>query len=154
MLFRSHLGVTEQAGVAVLMRRYRLQWLVAGLVVLAGLFVWKNSSSLVPAPASEQHDDDDVAGKDAAAGFVNLLRRSISSRDLLDVCFSEWKKSQPQSGRYSADRLAQAESIFQAESSLPSRERAPLQTYQRICAALAVRNHESTSPTSNPNHEH
>ena len=34
-----------------------------------------------------------MAGKDAAAGFVNLLRRNIPPRDVLTTCFAEWKKS-------------------------------------------------------------
>ena len=45
----AHLGVMESSGVAMLMRKYRLHWLAGGLVLLAGLFIWKNSVSLVPA---------------------------------------------------------------------------------------------------------
>src|ERR1041385_90130 len=62
--------------------KYRLHGVAAGLVLLAGLFIWKNAFSLVPAHASEQRREY-IAGKDAATGFVNLLRRSIHPRDLL-----------------------------------------------------------------------
>lgn len=39
----AHLGVVESSGVAVLMRKYRLTGFIGALVLLAGLFIWKNS---------------------------------------------------------------------------------------------------------------
>ncbi|HTR42984.1 MAG TPA: DUF4350 domain-containing protein, partial [Pseudomonadales bacterium] len=45
----AHLGIVETSGVAALMRKYRLEGLAGGLILLAGLFIWKNSASLVPA---------------------------------------------------------------------------------------------------------
>ncbi len=36
---------------------------------------------------------DFVAGKDSAAGFVNLLRRSIAPRDLLRSLFCRMEKN-------------------------------------------------------------
>src|SRR5262245_8947980 len=44
----THLGVLEEPGVAALVRKYRLHGLVVGLALLAGLFVWKNTTSFVP----------------------------------------------------------------------------------------------------------
>ncbi len=65
----THLGVMEQPGVATLVRQYRLLGLVIGLLLLAGLFVWRNAVSFVPAYAEESAGtrDDAVAGKDSAA---------------------------------------------------------------------------------------
>jgi hypothetical protein len=135
----AHLGVVETSGVAVLMRKYRLHGLAAGLILLAGLFIWKHSSSLVP-PHPDEQPDDFVAGKDAAAGFVNLLRRSIAPRDLLATCFAEWKKSGTPAGKFSSTRLQQAEAIFQSENSLSNKDRNPVETYKNISHALATRN--------------
>ncbi|HEU5395732.1 MAG TPA: DUF4350 domain-containing protein, partial [Verrucomicrobiae bacterium] len=45
----SHFGIVETSSVAMLVRKYRLHGLVAGLLLLAVLFLWKNSTSLVPA---------------------------------------------------------------------------------------------------------
>src|SRR5207244_6099085 len=59
-----------------LFRSYRLHGFVASLIVLAGLFIWKNS--LVFIPTFESREDDVIAGKEAFAGFVNLLRRNRS----------------------------------------------------------------------------
>ena len=131
----AHLGISESPGVAALMRKYRLHGLAAGLLLLAGLFIWKNSTSLVPPHADEQSDDF-VTGKDAASGFVNLLRRSISRRELLGVCFAEWKKSAAPSGKFSSARLRQAEAVFQSENSLPAGQRDPIATYKKISETL------------------
>ena len=127
----AHLGITENPGVAALMWKYRLHTLLAGLLLLAGLFIWKNSTSLVP-PLPEAEKDSFIAGKDATTGFVNLLRRSIAPRDLLATCFAEWKKS----GAVSAARLQQAEIIFQAENMLPEKERNAPAAYQKISQAI------------------
>jgi hypothetical protein len=135
----AHLGVVETSGVTVLMRKYRLHGLAAGLILLAALFIWKNSSSLVP-PHTDEKPDDFVAGKDAASGFVNLLRRSIAPRDLLATCFAEWKKSGTPAGKFSSTRLQQAEAIFQSENSLPSKDRNPVEAYKKIFKALETRN--------------
>src|SRR6185436_18671942 len=90
----THLGVMERPGAATLAWKYRLHGLIAGILLLAALFVWKNSVSFVP-PYDEagEASGELVTGKDSASGFVNLLRRSISERDLLGICFDEWKKS-------------------------------------------------------------
>jgi Domain of unknown function (DUF4350) len=137
----AHLGVTERSGVAVLMRKYRLHWLAAGLILLAGLFIWKNSVTLAP-PHAEETPTDYIAGKDAAAGFVNLLRRGIAPREVLSVSFAEWKKSIARGGKYSASRLQQAEAIFEAERALPPDRRDSLATYRKISSILKTRNVE------------
>ena len=45
----THLGVEEHPGIAGLMRRYNLEGMIAGLLLVAGLFVWKNSATLCAA---------------------------------------------------------------------------------------------------------
>jgi hypothetical protein len=131
----AHLGIVESPGLAALMRKYRLHGLAAGLLLLAGLFIWKNSTSLVPPHADEQREDF-VTGKDAASGFVNLLRRSIAPREVFGVCFAEWKKSAATSGTFSSVRLQQAEAVFQSENSLPAGQRNPIATYKIISETL------------------
>lgn len=131
----AHFGIVDSSGVASLIRKYRLYWVAAGVLLLAGLFIWQNSVSFVP-PAPEERDPGYVAGKEAAAGFVNLLRRNLSLRDTLSTCFAEWKKSFPQGARSSAAKIGQAQAALDAEAALPHRQRDPVRTYQEICRIL------------------
>jgi hypothetical protein len=133
----AHLGVTEQPGVATLIRQYRLYWPIAGFVLLAALFIWKNATSLVPLDADSKTDDI-VSGKDAATGFDNLLRRNIAPRDLLQLCFGEWKKSSVQTGQYSTLRTREAETAFQAENSRPVKDRDAVRAYRQIAKILQI----------------
>ncbi|MGB0581364.1 MAG: DUF4350 domain-containing protein [Limisphaerales bacterium] len=90
----SHFGMVRQDGVASLGRKYQLHGLALALVVLGLLFVWKNSTSLVP-PLDDLIAAGAVTGRDSNAGFLNLLRRTIKPRKLIAVCISEWRKSHP-----------------------------------------------------------
>ncbi|MEO7675727.1 MAG: DUF4350 domain-containing protein, partial [Verrucomicrobiota bacterium] len=137
----THLGVQADPGIAVLARKYRLHGLVAGLLLLAGLFVWKNSISFVPAAADDLFEGRSavVSGKDSAAGFVNLLRRSISPDEILPTCLSEWKKSRAGRGHDGADKLEKLESLLLQQTSLPKRERNPVESYRSIATELAER---------------
>jgi len=134
----SHLGIVQQPGIAGLMRKYRLHGFALGLLLLAALFIWKNAASLVP-PHPDERREDFITGKDAAAGFVNLLRRNVPSRDIFSVCFAEWKKSAATSGKVSRARQQQAEAIFDAENSLPQKDRHPIATYRTISETLRKR---------------
>lgn len=129
----SHFGIVDTGGVATLMRQYRLHGFAAGLLLLAGLFIWKNSTSLVPPPADAEQFRF-IAGKDSASGFVNLLRRNLAPRDLLATCFAEWKKSA--AAKTSPARAQQAEAIFQAENARPAKDRNPTDAYRKISEVL------------------
>ena len=134
----SHFGIVEEPGVATLIRKYRLHSLALGFLLLAGLFIWKNSLSFVPLD-SETTELPYVEGRDAVAGFVNLLRRNIPQRDVLKVCFTEWAKSLGQAGIHSISRVDAAQTIFEAESARPLLERSSVRAYRDICAVLRGR---------------
>jgi len=135
----AHLGVVESPGVATLMRRYRLQWFVAALILLSGLFIWKSALSFVPRRAEETNAGH-IAGKDSFAGFVNLLRRGIPTGGILAVAYAEWKKSVAQTGRYAGARLTKAEEAFSAENSRTGKDRNPVEAYQTIARILHKQN--------------
>jgi Domain of unknown function (DUF4350) len=130
----THLGVTETPGIATLMRRYRLQWFVVSLIVLAALFIWKNSVSLVPPGTGIQSNY--IVGKDTAAGFINLLRRGIPSSELLSLCFTEWKTAAGTNSSVAARRAEQAQKIVEAEDARPAKDRNPVQAYRDISQIL------------------
>ncbi|HEU6446954.1 MAG TPA: DUF4350 domain-containing protein [Verrucomicrobiae bacterium] len=135
----AHLGIVETGGVATLMRKYRLHALVGALILLGGLFIWKNSTSLVP-PHAEERREGFVAGKDAQAGFVNLLRRSLAPRDLLAICFAEWKKTVAPVGKIPPKRIQEAETVFNSENALPQKSRDPIGAYRKISEKLGTLN--------------
>jgi len=130
-----HLGLMETPGISTLMRRYHLQALAVGLLVLAGLFFWKNASSLVP-PYAEEEAPQEVAGKDASAGLVTLLRRNITPGDVLRVCFEQWTKSFSQDSGHSIARVDQAQAVLEAEEARAKIERNPVRAYQEISRIL------------------
>lgn len=137
----THLGIEEEPGLVALARTYRLQGLLAGLLLLAGLFVWKNSLSFVP-----PYDDntggsanDLVVGQDSTAGLVQLLRRNISARDILNVCFAEWKKSHARGRADWDDKLKRMEKVVEQESARPAKTRDPVGSYQSLSRILTER---------------
>lgn len=133
-----HLGVEERPGLASLARKYRLHGVLAGLLVLAALFVWQNSVSLVP-PYRETTgaaEEEWVAGRDSTAGFINLLRRSIAARDVLATCLAEWKKSRGRAPASAPDRRRLAEAIVNTAQARPVRERELVAAYRQVCEVL------------------
>jgi hypothetical protein len=143
----AHHGIIETSGVATLIRNYRLHGLAAGLVALAALFIWKNSMSFVP-PHRDEETDGCIAGKDATAGFVNLLRRNIPARDALSVCFGEWTKSLYQGRYYTITAVSEAQAVMEAELKRPPRERDPVKAYQTICQVLKRPGGRASSSTN------
>jgi len=137
----THLGVMEEPGIAALVRKYRLHGVVTGLVLLAGLFVWKNAVSFVPVYGEDQAEvsGDAVTGKDSAAGFVNLLRRSISSSQIVPVCFAEWKRARAP-GRVELDKkMEQAAAVIAEELARQARERNAVECYRKISRIVSAR---------------
>jgi hypothetical protein len=134
----THLGVEENPGVAVLMRRYHLTAFLLGLLLVAALFVWQNISSLIPPYADEPKENRGVLvrGKETSAGFASLLRRNIPPAKILSVCFTEWKNACAREPRAAA-RLAEVEKIMQAEESGGTRH--PVETWQNIQRILTER---------------
>lgn len=132
-----HLGVQENPGIAALARKYRLEGLFFGLLGLAALFIWRSVIPFVPAYDSEvkTQQPDVIAGRESAAGFINLLRRNIPEKDLLATCLVEWRKScahqTPQA------RLEQLQAVIDTENSKPERDRNAVAAYRRFCEVLA-----------------
>jgi Domain of unknown function (DUF4350) len=131
----AHLGIVERPGVATLMRRDRLHGLVAGLLLLVALFIWKSSASFVPL-YPETLAPDAVRGRDAGAGFINLLRRNIAPPDVLQTCFNEWIKSFAKGSGIALARVDRAQAILEEENGRARTERNPVRAYREICHAL------------------
>lgn len=92
-----HFGVIETGSVVKLMRQYRLEGAVAMMAIVAALFLWRSSSSLLP--PRQVRSDAAVTGRESIEGLSALLHRGVKEKDLLDVCFAEWRKSARNDGR-------------------------------------------------------
>jgi hypothetical protein len=134
-----HHGVTENANVASLVRKYRLQPLLAGLALLAALFVWKHAVPLVPVSPEPVSSEPEVLGKDAQAGFINLLRRSIPAGRVLEICVEEWEKSRGQ--RIHEAELEHVRSVLRAHRARAGRDAA--MAYKTIAEGLSQTAHRS-----------
>jgi hypothetical protein len=135
-----HFGVREESGVMTLAWQYRLHGLFAGLLLLAGLFIWQSVARFVPpadAGTSPQHAGPAV-GRDSTAGLVNLLRRSISPGELAGVCLDEWRKAFAHR-RDLAPKWARAQAVVDAERALPAARRQPVKAYRDICGIFTER---------------
>jgi hypothetical protein len=80
-----------------------------------------------------------TSGKDAAAGFVNLLRRTIPSSRILSVCLEEWDKSFARQTLGSRDKRERVRAVAAAQEALPARQRDPVDGYRRISQILKRR---------------
>jgi hypothetical protein len=143
----SHLGLVDSPGIAGLMRQYRLHGVIAGLLLLAALFIWKHSMSFVPRSADERASRA-IAGKEAAEGFVNLLRRNIARQDLLRVCFDEWTKSFVWRGAHSISRVDQVQAVFEAEVARAKPDQNPVRAYREMSRALQAKKAAPEGPAT------
>ncbi len=105
----SHLGEVESGSIAGLARNYHLEGLVAALLALAGLYLWKNSVSFLPVRETEQ-DEILTSAKDASSGLANLLRRNIPSGELIRTCVAQWEKDRV-GARYPAAKVERVRAI-------------------------------------------
>lgn len=127
----THLGVMQDPGVATLIRKYRLHGVAIVLVLLAGLFIWRNSLSLVPPDGTLESATAQVAGRDAGSGFLNLLYRSIPPKELLKVALHEWRRSARGLCGTRADKVAQMEALVTADQA-DGKQTNPVQTYRDL----------------------
>jgi hypothetical protein len=87
----SHLGVQDTGSVLGLVHKYRLDGLLWGLLAVALIFVWSHAVGFPPpAPATGRAP---TAGNDSRLGLAQLLRRQIPLSRVINVCFSEWQRT-------------------------------------------------------------
>jgi hypothetical protein len=149
ILDETHLGITKQPGIATLLRQYGLAPFFLALIVLALLAIWRQSVSLVPA-----HDQAQAMiinpGKDYITGLTNLLRRNISSGNILKACLEEWKRSFTHGKQNFSDQLPRIQNIITAEQAQSKKNRSAIQAYRKISALISSQQGEITSQMSTP----
>jgi hypothetical protein len=127
----THLGISKNQGITSLIRKYSLAPFFVSLIILALLAIWRQSTSLVP----PQEEDERIvvdADKDSLTGFTNLLRRNISSHEILTACLTEWKRSFTHGAQDLSVQLPHMEEIIAQDHALPKNKRDPVKVYRTL----------------------
>jgi hypothetical protein len=127
----SHLGVIESGSLMALARKYGLGGFALATLLVLGLFIWKNSTSLLPPFAEADPAAGVVRGRDANAGFVNLLRRSVPRAALMETAYEQWRATIVMNRNYPESKLQLA-----AEA---AKERDAVAAYRKIAGILRQR---------------
>jgi len=125
-----HLGVTETQGMGDLVAKYRLQGFLMGLVMLAGLYIWRHAVPLAPPAEKGNGNIATVLHKDHAQGLVHLLRKSTSENEMPSICFEEWKRSLGGGSLVLEEKIKKMESVLNQQRHLPARRQDPVKTYK------------------------
>ena len=133
----AHFGIYKNSSVAQLIRRYRFDWVLAALAVLAILFIWKNTTYFVPPSADDALNGADVVSeKDYTQGLIALLRRHIAGNQILPVCASEWEQTFKKSERTRAATVERVRGLVQTGSADSKKSRDPVMDYRAISNSI------------------
>lgn len=124
-----HFGITESGSVVGLVMRFRLAGLTLGLILLAGLALWKYTA--VFPPAAPVIDAGHYTGRTSFEGLLALLRRHIPSKNLAQACWEEWLKINR--------REVAPEAAREAEGIIESTGSDPLQAIRALHTTLQVK---------------
>ena len=133
----SHLGIHSDESIMMLIHRYRLQGVLAALAILAALFLWQQSTGLIP--KQEQHSRpglDPDASIGSMQGMINLLKRHIPRKNLTETLLSEWRAS------FQNDpSMQRKKDQLKTELDRADDRTHPVELYNRITKALNERKH-------------
>lgn len=137
----THLGVQRSTGIATLAREYHLAALLGVLILLGGLFVWKNAVSFLPRdPALAQRlSGASVAGKGSSTALVNLLRKALTGGRIVSICLKEWKRSVGPHLPDGPRRAQRAEAVLEEHTTRPAKKRDPVAAYRAVARVLSER---------------
>lgn len=147
----THLGVRSQASMVALMRRYRLLPLYISLILIGLLIVWRYSASLLPKSNRILEEEAFVdpgrlaSGAFAIGGISGLLRRHVSTQDLLSICAGRWRRSMRRSSggvfRFEAE-------IQQIASEAQAGNISPVEAYRKAADLLRRSQIEKSKETT------
>ncbi len=130
----THFGIFKHPGVLNLIKKYRFQWFIFTVAMLALLFIWKNSVYFVPPPkrSRSQPGRDFSSDRDSTQGLISLLRRNIPARQLLQICTREWERGIQPQNRIRNNKLKQVKSALQMLETQSAKSIDPVLGYRRI----------------------
>ncbi len=137
----SHLGVALRPGIATLARKYRLGGLLAVLMLLAGLFIWRSAISFLPRDTERicQLSGQEVEGRDSASGLLNLLRKSVHPQKILPVCLQEWIRSSVSDSAAYRKVQKEVQAVMESPEAKSRKHKDKVTAYRRICQIISER---------------
>lgn len=92
VMVETHHGLREEAGIMRMIRDFRLHGILAGGLLLALFFIWRQRKPFPPpVPRLEATGTETgLRGRDAAGGLIALLKRAVPRRSLARVCLDVW----------------------------------------------------------------
>lgn len=134
----THLGTRIDPGIMTLVRRYGLTGFLLAVLVVAGLALWRSACGLVPRlPETASDAREVVTGRDATAGFTQLLKRSVAPVELMPLCLAEWRRSLPRNRPDLLRKAAALQDAVNLEAARPPREQNPVRTYRQLFEILS-----------------
>ncbi|MBF0225241.1 MAG: DUF4350 domain-containing protein [Desulfobacterales bacterium] len=126
-----HFGIAQSENVSDFIISSRLYWFIIVLFVIFGLFIWKNSMPLVP--LNEEFEKEYlISDKDYGKGLIGLIKQNISQKDLLNICFIEWKKTINLYKKIDPQKLNRIKEIIGKESHKPFNQQNLIKSYNAI----------------------
>lgn len=136
----SHLGLMKQPGIASLLRKYRLQGVVAAVGVVLILLIWRQSIVFVVRPVNLDAGKKELeTGVDTSEGLMGLMQQHIASKQLLNVCFKAWSGSAA-AARVSDDVMGKIQQMLVAYNEKPHPKKL-ITAYRDICELLKQGTH-------------
>ncbi len=131
----THHGIQHRLGVASLIRRYRLEYVLLSFVMLGLLFIWKNATSLLPHQSTRREIEkaDAIIESESNLALNNLMHRSIPPKKLLATCLMLWQKDCAQDTTFAKE----VEKHTQQAANTNAKE--ILQNYQQLCTKINQR---------------
>ncbi len=133
----SHLGLSRQPGIVGLALKYRLHGVIAVVLLIVVLLIWRQTAVFVPMPSaggSETAALPPTIGRDTAEGLVHLMRQHIAPEEVLSVCHKNWLQSAAVN-YIPEEKMARVKEVLTAYQQTP-RGHNPVEVYRHICQLL------------------
>jgi hypothetical protein len=132
----SHFGIQHDIGIIDLAYKYRLQGVILTLILIALLFIWKDATHFVPPQGDDDRNNTGLkAERDHLDGLVSLLKRNVTSEDLIKTCITEWETTSVKGKAYLGSNTPSVKELedIAAVNTKPSLK------YNAICKKLMER---------------
>lgn len=134
-----HHGLRSRKSVVGLVRSHNLHGIIIGLFLLAVLFLWKNSSSLLPRSGGQKEQIRHHIGRNQFEGLVNILRLHHPD-NLVPVALRQWEKGNRKWCDSHPEQLETMRKFAESPETTGDREEQQVKCYRAISRILNENN--------------